>query len=627
MSLGYKKIVVKVGSNVITQANGLPDEQRINHLVNQLAAIKKQGMEVILVSSGAVASGRSLIQIAEKQDAVTTRQLLAAIGQVKLINTYANFFAEHAIKCAQVLVTKEDFRDRAHYLNMKNCMQILLQHNVIPVVNENDVVSVTELMFTDNDELAGLIASMLNADALIILSNVNGIYNGDPKLEGSKVIEEIKGSITNLASFISTGKSQFGRGGMVTKSTMAQKVAKLGITVHIANGTTDNVLTALLDEKLVHTRFVPEKSKSGKKKWIAHSETNAKGIVQLNNLAKEKIDSVLFDLALALVRSADEILNANVKDLEKMPIEDPKYDRLKLTLDRIEGIAKDIENVAKLNSPLGDVLSAKTLENQLHIQKIRVPLGVVGVIYEARPNVTADVFSLCFKTGNVAVLKGGSDAEFSNIAITRVIHQVLKKHHINIDVLTLLPAERAATEALLNARGFVDVLIPRGSQSLINYVREHSKIPVIETGAGIVHTYFDKTGDLEKGKSIILNAKTRRVSVCNALDCVLINEDRLNDLSALLSPLAEQEVELFADERSYDILKGNYPSVLLNQASPEHFGTEFLSLKMAVKVVKDIDEALDHIANYSSKHSEAIISEDANHITQFLNQVDAAAVY
>lgn len=291
MSLGYKKIVVKVGSNVITQANGLPDEQRINHLVNQLAIIKKQGIEVILVSSGAVASGRSLIQIAEKQDAVTTRQLLAAIGQVKLINTYANFFAEHDIKCAQVLVTKEDFRDRAHYLNMKNCMQILLQHNVIPVVNENDVVSVTELMFTDNDELAGLIASMLNADALIILSNVNGIYNGDPKVAGSKVIEEIKGSTTNLASFISAGKSQFGRGGMVTKSTMAQKVAKLGIAVHIANGTTDYVLTALLDEKLTHTRFVPEKSKSGKKKWIAHSETNAKGIVRLNNGAKEVLIS------------------------------------------------------------------------------------------------------------------------------------------------------------------------------------------------------------------------------------------------------------------------------------------------------------------------------------------------
>jgi len=291
MSLGYKKIVVKVGSNVITQANGLPDEERIKHLVDQLANIKAKGIEVILVSSGAVAAGRSLIKVSEKQDAVTTRQLLAAIGQVKLINTYANFFSAHAIKCAQVLVTKEDFRDRAHYLNMKNCMQILLQNEVIPVVNENDVVSVTELMFTDNDELAGLIASMLNADALIILSNVDGIYNGDPKLEKSEVIQEIKGSATNLASFISTGKSQFGRGGMVTKSTMAQKVAKLGITVHIANGTKDDILTELLADQLIHTKFVPEKIKSGKKKWIAHSETTAKGMVQLNNGAKDVLTS------------------------------------------------------------------------------------------------------------------------------------------------------------------------------------------------------------------------------------------------------------------------------------------------------------------------------------------------
>lgn len=291
MKLGYKKIVVKVGSNVITQANGLPDESRIEHLVNQLAEIKKQGIEVILVSSGAVASGRSLIKISEKQDAVTSRQLLAAIGQVKLINTYSNFFAPHQIKCAQVLVTKEDFRDRAHYLNMKNCLQILLQNEVIPVVNENDVVSVTELMFTDNDELAGLIASMLSADALIILSNVNGIYNGDPKAAGSAVIQEITGSVANLASFIQTGKSSFGRGGMITKTTMAQKVAKLGITVHIANGTVDHVLNLLLNNDLIHTRFVPEKTKTAKKKWIAHSETSATGVVKLNDGAKVVLTS------------------------------------------------------------------------------------------------------------------------------------------------------------------------------------------------------------------------------------------------------------------------------------------------------------------------------------------------
>lgn len=345
------------------------------------------------------------------------------------------------------------------------------------------------------------------------------------------------------------------------------------------------------------------------------------------SLAKETINTVLTDVAAALVVNADEILTENAKDLARMPFEDPKYDRLKLSKERIEDIANDLKNVAGLNSPLGKILSDKTLDNQLHIQKVSVPLGVVGVIYEARPNVTADVFSLCFKTGNVAVLKGGSDAEFSNLAITKIIHGVLDGHAISRDVLTLLPAERAATEALLNARGFVDVLIPRGSQSLINYVRENSKIPVIETGAGIVHTYFDESGDLEKGKAIIFNAKTRRVSVCNSLDCVLINENRLNDLPALLSPLADGNVELYADEKSLAALHATYPASLLNPAKPEHFGTEFLSLKLAVKVVNDLTEALNHIATYSSKHSEAIISEDAANIARFLNEVDAAAVY
>lgn len=291
MALPYKKIVVKIGSNVITQADGLPDEKRIQHLVDQLAALKKQGIEVILVSSGAVAAGRSLINISEKQDAVASRQLLAAIGQVKLINTYADFFEPHHIKCAQVLVTKEDFRDRVHYLNMKNCMQILLKNEVIPVVNENDVVSVTELMFTDNDELAGLIAAMMNADALFILSNVNGIYNGDPKLETSKVIEKVTDTITDLSNFVSTGKSQFGRGGMITKSTIAQKTAKLGINVHIANGKTNDILTDLLVNKVIHTHFVAEKIKSGQKKWIAHAETAATGAVQLNDGAKQVLTS------------------------------------------------------------------------------------------------------------------------------------------------------------------------------------------------------------------------------------------------------------------------------------------------------------------------------------------------
>ncbi|WP_316799118.1 glutamate-5-semialdehyde dehydrogenase [Pedobacter frigidisoli] len=361
--------------------------------------------------------------------------------------------------------------------------------------------------------------------------------------------------------------------------------------------------------------------------YITYFEKAQKATRTMVGLDKELINTVLSSVADALISNTEHILKENGKDLAKMDANDPKYDRLKLTEQRIKDIAGDVKNVINLNSPFGEILSEKILENKLQIQKVRVPLGVVGVIYEARPNVTVDVFSLCFKTGNVAVLKGGSDAEFSNLAIAHIIHGVLTKYEISVDVLTLLPAERAATEALLNARGFVDVLIPRGSQSLITYVREHSKIPVIETGAGIVHTYFDESGDLQKGKDILFNAKTRRVSVCNSLDCVLINQNRLADLNELLAPLAAGDVEIYADAKSYEVLASSYPSELLNQATPEHFGTEFLSLKLAVKVVDDLEGALNHIAEYSSKHSEAIISEDAGNIARFLNHVDAAAVY
>jgi len=344
-------------------------------------------------------------------------------------------------------------------------------------------------------------------------------------------------------------------------------------------------------------------------------------------LDKDTINRVLLDLADAAVANTDTLLTENQQDLARMDATDPKHDRLKLTAQRIADIANEIRNVAALENPIGELLSEKTMANGLHISKIRVPLGVVGVIYEARPNVTFDVFSLCFKTGNVAVLKGGSDAEYSNSAIINVIHSVLTRHNINPNAATLLPAEREATEALLNAIGYIDVLIPRGSQGLINFVRQNSKVPVIETGAGIVHTYADESADIEKLKAIVFNSKTRRPSVCNTLDCLILHQNLLTGLPEITKPLAEKEVEIFADEASYQALDGQYPSALLHHAQPEHFGTEFLSLKMAVKTVATFKEALNHIAQYSSKHSEAIVSEDAQNIATFLNTVDAAAVY
>ncbi|MDD2305828.1 MAG: glutamate-5-semialdehyde dehydrogenase [Prolixibacteraceae bacterium] len=348
---------------------------------------------------------------------------------------------------------------------------------------------------------------------------------------------------------------------------------------------------------------------------------------KLNLVSEEKINKVLLDVAEAAIGNTAFILQENAKDLSRMDPSDPKYDRLMLTADRIKGIASDISNVASLPSPIGRILSETIRPNGLQITKISVPFGVIGIIFEARPNVTFDVFSLCLKSGNACVLKGGSDANDSNVAIVKVIQEVLRKHDLDENSLALLPIDRESTAELLHAHGLVDLIIPRGSQSLINFVRENSSIPVIETGAGICHTYFDKSGDVSKGKEIVYNAKTRRPSVCNTLDCLIVHENRLNDLPLLTELLPQSQVVIYADEKAFQKLNGKYPSELLEHATEESFGTEFLSYKMAIKTVADLDEALEHIATFSSKHSEAIVSEDQDALEIFRKSVDAAAVY
>ncbi|MCK3682679.1 glutamate-5-semialdehyde dehydrogenase [Maribellus sp. YY47] len=348
---------------------------------------------------------------------------------------------------------------------------------------------------------------------------------------------------------------------------------------------------------------------------------------QLNLVENDRVKEVLLELALQARANTAYILEENQKDLDRMDPEDPKYDRLKLTKDRIDGIASDIENVASLDSPVGITLKETERPNGLKIKKVTVPFGVIGIIYEARPNVTFDVFALCLKSGNACVLKGGSDAIDSNQAIVSIIQNVLKKFGLNENSVALLPAGREETNEMLRARGYIDLIIPRGSQGLINFVRENASIPVIETGAGICHTYFDEFGDAEKGREIIFNAKTRRPSVCNALDCLVIHESRLNDLPVFAAKLQEENVIIYADEKSYKIFDGHYPHELLFQATPESYGTEFLSLKMSVKTVADFDEAIAHISQHSSKHSEAIVSENAERINTFRKMVDASSVY
>ena len=325
-------------------------------------------------------------------------------------------------------------------------------------------------------------------------------------------------------------------------------------------------------------------------------------------------------------RQAD-LLAANKLDLDRMDPENPLYDRLKLTAARIADIAADMRHVSELPSPLGRILMDRTMPNGLRLRRVSVPFGVIGIIYEARPNVTFDVFSLCFKSGNACILKGGKDADSTNRVAVGLIHEVLDECHEDVHAVQLLPATHEATGELLRAVGMVDLVIPRGGRKLIQFVRQEAKVPCIETGAGIVDAYFDEFGDLDIGTKVIDNSKTRRPSVCNALDCLLLHASRLKDLPALCGPLAVKGVALLADEAAYAALQGKYPARLLEHADEQAYGTEFMALRMAIRTVASLQEALEHIARFGSGHSESIVTEDERNAGIFQRSVDAACVY
>jgi glutamate-5-semialdehyde dehydrogenase len=339
------------------------------------------------------------------------------------------------------------------------------------------------------------------------------------------------------------------------------------------------------------------------------------------------IRQVLLDLADRALAGSRDILDANRLDLARMDQSDPKFDRLLLDSQRLEAIADDLRCVADLQSPIGEILEQRRLDNGLELTKMRVPIGVIAVIFESRPNVTFDVFALCLKTRNACVLKGSSDAHDTNRVIVRLMHAVLNDHGIDPATVFLSPPEREWLPCILQATEYIDLAIPRGSKGLIDFVRDNARIPVIETGAGIVHTYVDASADLDKARSIITNAKTRRVSVCNALDTLVLHRDLLPQLPRLMQEMGEVHgVEVFADAEAFDALQGRYAGPL-KQAEEQHYGQEFLSLRMSIKVVTNLDEALEHIHRFSSKHSEAIVAENPEVIERFLNSVDAAAVY
>ena len=355
---------------------------------------------------------------------------------------------------------------------------------------------------------------------------------------------------------------------------------------------------------------------------FADAHSAARSIALLSDECRQE---VLLAVADAIDKQQESLLAANTKDLALMDSQNPLYDRLQLSAERLRGIADDMRNVAALQSPLGHISKQCVLPNQLRLHRVSVPFGVIGIIYEARPNVTFDVFSLCFKSGNACVLKGGKDADNSNRAAVSLIQEVLQQFSLPTETVTLLPATHEATAEMLHAVNKIDLVIPRGGRKLIDFVRDNARVPVIETGAGVVNTYFDSEGDLSMGRDIIFNGKTRRVSVCNALDCLIIHRNRLADLPDLVAPMAEKKVLIYADEEAYHALNGKYP--YLAPATEDTFGTEFMDYKLAIRTVGSIDEALQHIARYGSGHSESIITNDEAAARRFQAEVDAACVY
>lgn len=358
---------------------------------------------------------------------------------------------------------------------------------------------------------------------------------------------------------------------------------------------------------------------------IIKDAKRASGIMA--GITDEKVSEILREVASMLVEKTGEILAANAKDLAGLDKSDPDYDRLLLNEKRVADISSDMVAVSRLDAPYGHVLSETTRPNGMTIRKVTVPFGVIGVIYEARPNVTADVYSLCFKAGSACVLKCGHEAWHSSNTIVDIIHSVLAKHGLPEGLCTLMPADRESATAMMNAVGLIDVIIPRGGRGLIDFVRNNSKVPVIETGAGVCHTYVSASADSDMSRAVVTNAKTRRVSVCNALDCVIVHESRLDDLADICRDVADKNVVVYADERSYKALEGKYPESLLRRADNESYGTEFRDYKMAIKTVDSTEEALEHIAVFGSHHSECIMSGDEEEIAEFQNRVDAACVY
>ncbi|MBI5224375.1 glutamate-5-semialdehyde dehydrogenase [Candidatus Micrarchaeota archaeon] len=672
-----KRIVIKVGSNVLTTPEGKLDLNKMMEIAEIVSKLKEQGKQVILVSSGAVAAGKMRLGLNGgdlKKLTLGMQQSSAAIGQSILMEHYNNFFAKHHQIAAQLLLTPEDFADELRHANVQSTLDMLLSLNAVPIVNENDPVSVDELgicllpeetlsekmklalknkgiylekclpgqkVFGDNDMLSALVAKTVSANLLVLLSDVDGLYTCNPKGENAnaaRLIDHVLEIDEDMEKMAAADCGDNGRGGMASKVKAAKYAASHGTPVIIANGKNQVMLPKLFQGERVGTffetkQYAEEKTLEGKrdvrekltpKLTAAKNSTTVLGIMA----DKEKNEALLV-LAKAIRAYSPDILAANQLDVDaakRKGVKDSLVDRLTLNANRIEEMAKMCEFVSSLKDPVGEKMDNWAVKSGLNISKIRVPIGVIGVIYESRPNVTVDSVALCLKSGNAIILKGGSDALNSNIAIVKIVRQALRKTKIPEEAVQFLDGGREEANELMKASSYVDLIVPRGGANLIDTVRKNSVVPVLETGVGNCHIYVDKEADLEMARKIVLNAKCQRPGTCNAAEKLLIHKDvAASFLPNVAKELHERKVELRCDKESMKILENS--KIPLKLATEEDWKMEYLDLIMGIKIVNSLEEAILHIGKYGTKHSEAIITKNSASSTKFMKEIDAAALY
>lgn len=562
------RVVIKVGTSTLAYENtGLLHIRRMKQLCEVLSDIKNAGHEVILVSSGAIGMGMGKLGLDSKPHDLPGKQACAAIGQCELMYTYDSLFSQYNHIVGQILITKADVENEDRKTNFINTMEHLLKRNVLPIVNENDTIATEEIVIGDNDNLGAILAKNIHADLYIILSDIDGLYDDDPhKNENAKLIPVVYELDEKILSFGQGVNSNVGTGGMKTKLEAA----------------TQSLM--LCDET--------------------------------------KKNEILEAMAQSLLAHKEDILNANLIDLEKAVVSDVMKDRLKLNDQRLNDMAQGILDVVKLSDPTGKVLNEKTLENGLVIQKVSVPLGVIAIIYESRPNVTSDAATLCIKSGNTCILRIGKEAWNSANAIVQALQEGIQKCGVNPNIVQLIQdtTHQSANE-LMEGVGYIDLLIPRGGKNLISRCVEHAKVPCIQTGTGICHIYVDDEVNQDMTIKIIENAKCSRPSVCNAEEVLLVHSKIANEfLPKLKKQLDTYPVELRLDDRSQKIIEGT-------KATADDFDTEFLDYILAIKIVDSVEEAIEHISKHSTKHSESILTTNKEHAKLFTQSIDSAAVY